>query len=179
MSSCAEEPVRPPLPPFDAATALKKVKAAEAAWNAKDIDRIAAAYSLDSEWRNRAEFVRGRENIKDFLRRKWERELDYVLRKYLWAFHDNRIAVCFEYEYHDDAGQWYRAYGNENWEFDDKGYMRKRVACINEAPIDASQRRISLPSGAEPTHNSWLTEQGLSDELGIEFPLCSGHTSTY
>ena len=118
------------------------MKAAEAAWNRKDVEAIAQAYSEDSEWRNRAEFIRGREQIKDFLTRKWDRELDYVLRKYLWAFHENRIAVCFEYEYHDAGGQWFRAYGNENWEFDEKGYMRKRIASINEAPIAESQRRL-------------------------------------
>lgn len=170
---------RPPLPPFSAETALQKVKAAEAAWNRKDVDAIAAAYSEDSEWRNRAEFVQGREQIKEFLRRKWSKELDYVLRKYLWAFHENRIAVCFEYEYRDASGQWFRAYGNENWEFDDKGYMRKRIASINEAPIAESQRRISSADGAEPKYNSWITEQGLSNELGVEFPLANGTTDAY
>lgn len=170
---------RPPVPPFDAETALKKVKAAEAAWNKKDVEAVAAAYSEDSEWRNRAEFVKGREQIKDFLRRKWDRELEYVLRKYLWAFHDNRIAVCFEYEYRTPEGQWFRAYGNENWEFDALGYMRKRIASINEAPIDESERRISVPPGTEATHNSWITDQGLSLELGVEFPLGAGHAPTY
>lgn len=155
------------------------MKAAEAAWNRKDVEAIAQAYSEDSEWRNRAEFIRGREQIKDFLTRKWDRELDYVLRKYLWAFHENRIAVCFEYEYHDAGGQWFRAYGNENWEFDEKGYMRKRIASINEAPIAESQRRISLPEGTEPTHNSWLTEQGLSAALGADFPLANGNLKAY
>jgi len=172
------------VPPFTAETALKKVKAAEAAWNRQDVDAIVAAYSEDSEWRNRAEFVKGRENIKAFLRRKWDKELDYVLRKYLWAFHDNRIAVCFEYEYRTPEGQWFRAYGNENWEFDALGYMRKRIASINEAPIAESERRISLPPGpegaaGEPTYNSWLTEQGLSDALGAEFPLNNGHANAY
>ena len=102
-----------------------------------------------------------------------------MLRKYLWAFHDNRIAVCFEYEYRDPDGQWFRAYGNENWEFDAKGYMRKRIASINEAKIDASERRISVPEGEEVTHNSWITEQGLSDELGAEFPLGNGNEKAY
>ena len=177
--SVEEDPPRPPLPPFDAETALKKVKAAEAAWNRKDVDAIAMAYSEDSEWRNRAEFVRGRAQIKDFLTRKWDRELDYVLRKYLWAYHDNRIAVCFEYEYHDPDGQWFRAYGNENWEFDDKGYMRKRIASINEAKIEASERRIAVPEGEEVAHNSWITEQGLSADLGAEFPLGNGNEKAY
>uniref|UniRef100_A0A7S0XGF5 Uncharacterized protein n=1 Tax=Mantoniella antarctica TaxID=81844 RepID=A0A7S0XGF5_9CHLO len=178
-AASADEPARPPLPPFTADTALAKVKAAEAAWNRQDVDAIAAAYSVDSEWRNRAEFVRGRDNIKDFLRRKWDCELQYVLRKYLWAFHDNRIAVCFEYEYVDPSGQWHRAYGNENWEFDAKGYMRKRIASINEAPIDESERRISVPEGAEVAHNSWLTEQGLSDTLEVQFPLSNGNLDAY
>ena len=179
VESVEADPPRPPLPPFDAETALKKVKAAEAAWNRKDVDAIAMAYSEDSEWRNRAEFVRGRAQIKDFLTRKWDRELDYVLRKYLWAYHDNRIAVCFEYEYHDPDGQWFRAYGNENWEFDDKGYMRKRIASINEAKIEASERRIAVPEGEEVAHNSWITEQGLSADLGAEFPLSNGNQKAY
>ena len=179
MSDPEVTPPRPPLPPFDAETALAKVKAAEAAWNRKDVDAIAASYSEDSEWRNRAEFCRGREQVKDFLRRKWDKELDYVLRKYLWAFHANRIAVCFEYEYRDPEGQWFRAYGNENWEFDALGYMRKRIASINEAPIQESERRISLPPEQEVTHNSWITEQGLSESLGVEFPLAAGHAAAY
>ena len=138
-------PARPPLPPFDEASARRKVLGAEAAWNSRDPERVAAAYSVDSEWRNRSEFVRGREAIVAFLRRKWERELDYVLRKDLWTFGGNRIAVRFQYEWHDAAGQWFRSYGNENWEFDDLGYMRRREASINDVPIDASERRIFGP----------------------------------
>ena len=136
---------RPPLPPFDAATALQKVRAAEAAWNTKDPDRVAAAYTEDSEWRNRDEFVTGRDEIRAFLRRKWERELDYVLRKDLWAFTDDRIAVRFQYEWHDADSAWFRSYGNELWEFDADGLMRRREASINDVAIDASERRLAGP----------------------------------
>jgi nuclear transport factor 2 (NTF2) superfamily protein len=118
---------------------------AEAAWNSRDPERVAAAYSPDSEWRNRSEFVRGRDDIVAFLRRKWERELDYVLRKELWAFSADRIAVRFQYEWHDAAGQWFRSYGNENWEFDDLGYMRRREASINDVPISEADRRLFGP----------------------------------
>jgi nuclear transport factor 2 (NTF2) superfamily protein len=136
---------RPPLPPFDAATALQKVRAAEAAWNTRDPDRVAAAYTEDSDWRNRDEFVTGREEIRAFLQRKWERELDYVLRKDLWAFTDDRIAVRFQYEWHDADGAWFRSYGNELWEFDADGLMRRREASINDVAIDASERRLAGP----------------------------------
>ena len=136
---------RMPLPPFDEAGARQKVLMAEAAWNSKDPVRVAGAYTEDSEWRNRSEFVRGREEIVAFLARKWERELDYVLRKDLWAFSDNRISVRFQYEWHDAAGQWFRSYGNENWEFDDLGYMRRREASINDLAIDEADRRIHGP----------------------------------
>jgi len=136
---------RPPVPPFDAAAALKKVRAAEAAWNTRDPDRVAAAYSEDSEWRNRDEFFRGREEIRAFLQRKWERELDYVLRKDLWAFGDDRIAVRFQYEWHDAEGRWFRSYGNELWEFDADGYMRRREASINDVAIEESDRRLFAP----------------------------------
>jgi len=136
---------RLPLPPFDEAGARQKVLMAEAAWNSKDPVRVAGAYTSDSEWRNRGEFVRGRDEIVGFLTRKWERELDYVLRKDLWAFSGNRIAVRFQYEWHDAQGQWFRSYGNENWEFDDLGYMRRREASINDLPIEASERRIHGP----------------------------------
>jgi nuclear transport factor 2 (NTF2) superfamily protein len=139
-----EEP-RPPLPPFDAASALKKVRAAEAAWNTRDPDRVAAAYTEDSVWRNRDEFVTGRTEIRAFLVRKWERELDYVLRKDLWAFEGSRIAVRFQYEWHDVPGQWFRSYGNELWEFDDAGFMRRREASINDVAIAESDRRILAP----------------------------------
>ena len=139
------EPVRPPLPPFDAETARKKVLAAEAAWNTRDPDRVASVYTANSRWRNRDQFVMGREQIIAFLRAKWERELDYVLRKDLWAYQDNRIAVRFQYEWHDASGQWFRSYGNENWEFDADGYMSRREASINDVKISASDRRIHGP----------------------------------
>ena len=137
--------VRPPVPPFDAATALQKVRAAEAAWNTRDPDRVAAAYTEDSVWRNREEFLTGREEIRAFLRRKWDRELDYVLRKDLWAFENDRIAVRFQYEWHDAEGNWFRSYGNENWEFDENGLMRRREASINDVPIAESERRLFEP----------------------------------
>ena len=136
---------RPPLPPFDAATALQKVRAAEAAWNTRDPKRVAGAYSPGSEWRNREEFLRGREEIASFLTRKWERELDYVLRKDLWAFTEDRIAVRFQYEWHDADGNWFRSYGNELWEFDGDGYMRRREASINDVAIAESDRRLFGP----------------------------------
>ena len=134
---------RPPLPPFTAETALQKIKAAEAAWNTRDPERVALAYTQDSEWRNRDEFLHGREEIKAFLKRKWEKELDYALEKSLWAFTDNRIAVRFEYEWHDKSGQWYRSYGNEMWEFAPNGLMQKRYASINDVPIAAADRRLA------------------------------------
>jgi uncharacterized protein len=136
---------RPPVPPFDEASARLKVLAAEAAWNSRDPERVAGAYTIDSVWRNRSEFVEGREQIIEFLRTKWQRELDYALRKELWAFHDRRIAVRFQYEWHDVGGQWFRSYGNENWEFDDAGYMRRREASINDVAIGAADRRIHGP----------------------------------
>lgn len=138
-------PPRPPLPPFDEATARQKVLMAEAAWNTREPERVAAAYTLDSEWRNRSEFVRGRDEIVAFLTRKWERELDYVLRKDLWAYTDNRVAVRFQYEWHDADGHWFRSHGNENWEFDEYGYMRRREASINDVAIAESDRRIFGP----------------------------------
>jgi nuclear transport factor 2 (NTF2) superfamily protein len=136
---------RPPLPPFTAETAARKVQAAEDAWNTRDPERVAAAYTPDSVWRNRSEFITGRAEIVAFLTRKWERELDYALRKNLWAFAGNRIAVRFQYESHDAAGQWWRSYGNELWEFDEHGYMRRREASINDVSIAESQRRIFGP----------------------------------
>ena len=136
---------RPPLPPFDEASARLKVQAAEDAWNTRDPDRVALAYSEDSVWRNRDEFFTGREAIRAFLRRKWERELDYVLRKQLWIFGDNRIAVRFQYEWHDASGQWWRSYGNELWEFDELGLMRRREASINDVAIAKADRRIRGP----------------------------------
>ena len=136
---------RPPLPPFTEETARAKVLGAEAAWNSRDPDRVALAYTEDSVWRNRDVFVAGREEIRAFLAQKWERELDYALRKDLWAFSGNRIAVRFQYESHDANGQWWRSYGNENWEFDEHGLMRRREASINDVAIDESERRIVGP----------------------------------
>lgn len=133
---------RPPLPPFTQATARQKVQMAEDAWNTRDPKRVAQAYTADSEWRNRDQFFTGREAIEQFLAGKWDRELDYKLKKTLWCFADNRIAVRFEYEYHDPQGQWFRAYGNEMWEFADNGLMQKRFASINDLPIEEHDRRL-------------------------------------
>ncbi len=138
-------PTKPPVPPFDEASARAKVLAAEAAWNRRDPERVAGAYTIDSVWRNRSEFVEGRDQIIAFLRAKWERELDYALRKDLWAFTDDHIAVRFQYEWHDHDGQWFRSYGNENWEFDEFGFMRRREASINDIAITAAERRIFGP----------------------------------
>jgi nuclear transport factor 2 (NTF2) superfamily protein len=138
---------RPPLPPFDATTARQKVQAAEDAWNSRDPQRVAGAYTADSEWRNRSEFLRGRAQIEAFLTRKWAKEHEYALRKSLWAFTDDHIAVRFQYEWHDDEGQWWRSYGNENWEFDALGYMQRREASINDVQIEERQRRIFGPRG--------------------------------
>ena len=131
-----------PLPPFTEETARQKVQAAEDAWNTLDPKKVSLAYTVDTEWRNRSEFLQGREEVKQFLERKWQKESGYKLRKELWAFTDNKIAVRFEYEWHDDAGQWYRSYGNEMWEFNNDGYMQKRYASINDAPITEEERRI-------------------------------------
>jgi uncharacterized protein len=136
---------RPPFPPFTEETARQKVQAAEDAWNTRDPERVALAYTEDSAWRNRDEFITGRAKITAFLRRKWARELDYSLRKELWSFHGNRIAVRFQYESHDASGQWFRSYGNELWEFTDEGLMRRREASINDVPIDPADRRIHGP----------------------------------
>lgn len=148
---------RPPFPPFTQESALRKVQAAEDAWNSRDPHRVALAYTPDSVWRNRDTFLTGREEIVAFLTNKWEREQDYALRKSLWSFHDNRIAVRFQYEWHDSAGQWWRSYGNEQWEFDEQGLMRRREASINDVPIDATARRIHGPRPAS--------------EHGAEIPL--------
>ncbi|MFV5689667.1 DUF1348 family protein [Flavobacterium sp. ZT3R25] len=131
-----------PLPPFNMETALQKVQLAEDAWNSKEPERIALAYTIDTEWRNRTEFINGRETVKEFLKHKWEKELDYKLKKELWCFSENRIAVRFEYEYHNAEGRWFRAYGNENWEFDENGLMRKRFASINDLAIDEKDRKF-------------------------------------
>jgi hypothetical protein len=133
---------KPPFPPFTEETARKKIQMAEDAWNSKDPDRVSLAYTIDSEWRNRSEFVRGREQIKSFLERKWAKELDYKLKKEYWAHSNNRIAVRFEYEWHNDAGQWFRSYGNENWEFDENGLMQKRFASINDLQIAETERKL-------------------------------------
>ncbi|APV51547.1 hypothetical protein BWI17_18740 [Betaproteobacteria bacterium GR16-43] len=155
------EAPRPPLPPFDAEGAAKKARAAEDAWNSRDPERVSLAYTPDSTWRNRAEFFSGREAIVQFLRRKWSRELDYRLIKEVWAFHGNRIAVRFAYEWHDDSGQWFRSYGNENWEFDERGFMRRRVASINDLPIADAERKFHWPAGPRPADHPGLGELGL------------------
>ena len=133
---------RPPLPPFTEETALIKVQAAENAWNSRDPERVSLAYTEDTEWRNRTEFIHGREEVVEFLKRKWSRELDYRLKKELWGFRNHRMAVRFEYEFHDPSGQWYRSYGNELWEFDELGYMKRRFASINDMTIEASERKF-------------------------------------
>lgn len=133
---------RPPLPPFTEATAKQKIQAAEDAWNSKDPERVSLAYTVDTEWRNRSEFLNGREEVKAFLKSKWDKELDYKLRKEYWAHAGNRIAVRFEYEYHNADGQWFRAYGNENWEFDEHGLMQKRYASINDLAITETERKL-------------------------------------
>lgn len=136
------EDKRFPLPPFTMETALQKVQLAEDAWNSRDPERIALAYTIDTEWRNRTDFINGREAVKEFLKGKWGKELDYKLKKELWGFRNNRMAVRFEYEYHNAEGQWFRAYGNENWEFDENGLMQKRFASINDLPIDEKDRKF-------------------------------------
>jgi nuclear transport factor 2 (NTF2) superfamily protein len=152
---------RPPLPPFSRETAIQKVRAAEDAWNTRDPKRVALAYAVDSRWRNRAEFVTGRAEIEAFLTRKWSRELDYRLIKELWAFEGDRIAVRFAYECHDDSGNWYRSYGNENWEFDANGLMRRRLASINDLPIRSDERKHHWPLGRRPDDHPGLSDLGL------------------
>ena len=152
--------VRQPVPPFTAETAAQKVRLAEDGWNSRDPSRVAMAYSPDTYWRNRAEFVHGREEAKAFLTRKWNRELDYRLIKELWTFADNRIAVRFAYEWHDDSGQWYRSYGNENWQFDENGLMTHRHASINDLRIDESERKYHWPLGRRPDDHPGLSELG-------------------
>ena len=152
---------RPPLPPFTIETATEKVRRAEDAWNSQDPQKIALAYTVDSRWRNRSEFVTGREQIIEFLTRKWSRELDYRLIKELWAFKDNRIAVRFAYESRDAVGNWFRSYGNENWEFDSDGIMHLRIASINDLPISNSDRLFHWPSGRRPDDHPGLSDLGL------------------
>src|SRR5512147_2385681 len=158
--STPENP-RPPFPPFDPQTAAQKVRLAEDAWNTRDPQRVALAYTPDSVWRNRAEFLSGREAIVAFLRRKWDKELDYRLIKELWAFRENRIAVRFAYEWHDDSGHWFRSYGNENWEFDANGLMRLRIASINDLPLQESERKYRWPLGRRPDDHPGLSDLGL------------------
>jgi uncharacterized protein len=152
---------RPPLPPFTRETAAEKVRLAEDAWNTRDPARVALAYTVDSRWRNRAEFPSGREEIVAFLTRKWQRELDYRLIKELWAFDGDRIAVRFAYEWHDDSGNWYRSYGNENWEFDQYGLMRERHASINDLRIGEADRLYRWPLGRRPDDHPGLSDLGL------------------
>lgn len=159
MSQTAQS--RPPLPPFSAETAAQKARMAEDAWNSRDPARVALAYTPDSQWRNRAEFFSGRSLIEAFLARKWQRELDYRLIKEVWAFTDNRIAVRFAYEWHDDSGQWYRSHGNEQWQFDAQGLMERREASINDVRISESDRKFHWPLGKRPDDHPGLSELGL------------------
>ncbi len=152
---------RPPLPPFDLASATQKVRLAEDAWNSRDPERVALVYTEDTQWRNRAEFPRGRAEVREFLERKWARELDYRLIKGLWAFSDQRIAVRFAYEWHDDSGQWFRSYGNENWAFNEHGLMQWRFASINDLPITEESRLFHWPLGRRPDDHPGLDELGL------------------
>lgn len=155
-----KEAPRPPLPPFTAETAAQKVRGAEDAWNSRDPARVALAYSPASQWRNRAEFLQGREAIEQFLQRKWNREHEYRLIKELWAFTGNHIAVRFAYEWHDDSGNWFRSHGNENWEFDEQGYMSRRIASINDVPISAADRKFHWPQGRRPDDHPGLSALG-------------------
>ncbi len=152
---------RPPLPPFDRDSAIQKVRLAEDGWNSRDPERVSLAYSVDSVWRNRAEFVTGREAIVQFLARKWAKELEYRLIKELWAFTEHRIAVRFAYEWHDDSGNWFRSYGNENWEFNPDGLMQRRYASINDLPIKEPERKYFWPLGRRPDDHPGLSELGL------------------
>lgn len=152
---------RPPLPPFTDETARQKVRLAEDAWNSRDPDRVVGVYTEDTRWRNRAEFPVGRAQVREFLQRKWARELDYRLIKELWAFNGARIGVRFAYEFHDDSGQWFRSYGNENWEFNAQGLMMRRYASINDLPIKAGERLFHWPLGRRPDEHAGLSELGL------------------
>jgi nuclear transport factor 2 (NTF2) superfamily protein len=152
---------KPPLPPFTRETAAQKARMAEDAWNTRDPDRVCLVYTEDTRWRNRAEFPVGREQVRQFLARKWARELDYRLIKELWACSGNRIAVRFAYEWHDDSGNWFRSYGNENWEFNDQGFMMRRIASINDLPIQEAERKFRWPLGRRPDDHPGLSELGL------------------
>jgi nuclear transport factor 2 (NTF2) superfamily protein len=153
--------LRPPLPPFTRESAIEKVRLAEDGWNTRDAAKVATAYSLDTRWRNRAEFCKGRDEARAFLERKWKKELEYRLIKELWAFTDNRIAVRYAYESRDDSGNWYRSYGNENWEFGPDGLMVNRYACINDMPIKEEERKFRWPLGRRPDDHPGLSELGL------------------
>ncbi|MES2000368.1 MAG: nuclear transport factor 2 family protein [Pseudomonadota bacterium] len=157
----AHQEVRTPIPPFTRETAIQKVRLAEDGWNSRDPARVSMAYTFDSQWRNRAEFPRGRTEILQFLARKWAREIDYRLIKELWVFEDTRIAVRFAYEWHDDIGSWFRSYGNENWEFDENGLMQRRFASINDLPIKEADRKFHWPLGRRPDDHPGLSELGL------------------
>ncbi len=152
---------KPPIPPFTRETAVQKVRMAEDAWNTRDPSRVVLVYTEDTRWRNRTEFPVGREQVRQLLERKWSRELDYRLIKELWAFTDNRIAVRFAYEWHDDSGQWFRSYGNENWEFNEQGFMMRRFASINDLPIKESDRKYFWPLGRRPDEHPGLSDLGL------------------
>lgn len=153
--------LKPPLPPFTKESAIQKIRMAEDAWNSRDPERVSLVYTEDTVWRNRAEFPVGRTQVKEFLQRKWSKELEYRLIKELWAFTDNRIAVRFAYEYQDDSQQWYRSYGNENWEFNEQGYMQRRFASINDLPIQESDRKFFWPLGRRPDDHPSLSDLGL------------------
>jgi len=161
MTTNINNEARPPFPPFTLESATQKVRMAEDGWNSRDAVRVSLAYTPDSQWRNRAEFPIGRAEIVAFLTRKWARELEYRLIKELWAYQGNHIAVRFAYEWHDDAGNWFRSYGNENWEFDENGLMQKRYASINDMPIQASERKFHWPQGRRPDDYPGLSELGL------------------
>lgn len=161
MTDFSQEAPRPPFPPFTRETAVIKVRLAEDAWNSRDPHRVSMAYTPNSVWRNRSDFPVGRIQIVDFLTRKWEREKDYRLVKGLWIFERNRIAVRFAYEWHDAAGQWFRSYGNENWEFDERGFMKRRLASINDLPIESTDRAFHWPAGARPDEHPGLEKLGL------------------
>ena len=153
--------IKAPVPPFTAETAAQKARMAEDAWNTRDPDRVVQVYTEDTIWRNRSEFPRGREEVRKFLQRKWTKELDYRLIKEVWAFAGNRIAVRFAYEWHDDSGHWYRSYGNENWEFNEQGFMQRRFASINDLPIKAEDRKFHWPLGRRPDDHATLSDLGL------------------
>jgi nuclear transport factor 2 (NTF2) superfamily protein len=161
MSTTQQDEARPPFPPFTRETAIQKVRAAEDGWNTRNPERVSLAYTSDSVWRNRAEFITGRSQIVAFLQRKWAKELDYRLIKELWAHDGNRIAVRFAYEWHDDSGNWFRSYGNENWEFNENGLMARRFACINDLPIKESDRLYRWPLGHRPDDHPGLSDLGL------------------